>query len=394
MQYEHTPSLPVADEASAEHSLRVAAHIRDRIHLAGGQISFAEFMHEALYAPALGYYSAGSTKFGAHGDFITAPEVSSVFGNVVARQCAEVLAAVGDGAVLEFGAGSGKLAADILRTLDRLNALPTTYNILEVSADLRERQASCLQREVPQLAEIVVWLADMPTEHRGVIIANEVLDALPVERFVRRSDGIFQLCVRLQNDEFVQAERPAPELLEAAVVAIETELGSPFADGFISEVSLAASAWIADVGNCLQQGVALLFDYGVSRREYYAAERSDGWLRCHFRHHAHNNPYIHIGIQDLTAWVDFSALASAAVSSGLEILGYQTQAQFLMGGGLELEMQNFAELSLQQQLELSAQIKTLTFPGDMGENFKCIALGRGTVPTPSAFQIADRTRTL
>ncbi len=394
MQYEQTPSLPIPDESSAAHSARVADHIRDRIRSAGGQISFAEFMHEALYAPGLGYYSAGAAKFGASGDFITAPEVSPVFGNVVARQCVDVLAAVEAGGVLEFGAGTGKLAADMLQAFDRLGALPTTYNILEVSADLRQRQESLLRQEVPQYADRISWLDDVPDHHNGVIIANEVLDALPVERFVCRDGAIFQLCVELKNDEFVQVERPAAAVLATAVAEIEAQLGSVFADGFVSEVSLAAPAWVADIGNCLQQGVVFLFDYGVSRREYYAADRSDGWLRCHFRHHAHNDPYIHPGIQDITAWVDFSAVAGAAVSIGMDIVGYLTQAQFLMGGGLQAEMQNFAELPLPQQLELSGQIKTLTLPGEMGENFKCIALGRGEIPTPSAFHYADRTRTL
>ncbi len=394
MQYEQTASLPIPDESSAEHSALVAEHIRDRIRSAGGQISFAEFMHEALYAPGLGYYSAGATKFGADGDFITAPEVSTIFGNVVARQCAEVLTADDAGGVLEFGAGTGKLAADMLQAFDRLGAMPTKYSILEVSADLRQRQESLLRREVPQFVDRVSWVTDMPQNHRGVIVANEVLDALPVARFVRRNGAVFELGVGLRDDEFVQVESPAAALLAAAVAEIETELGRAFVDGYISEVSLAAPAWIADIGDCLQQGVVFLFDYGVTRREYYAPDRSDGWLRCHFRHHAHSNPYVYPGIQDLTAWVDFSAVAGAAVSNGLDIVGYLTQSQFLMGGGLNAEMQNFAELPLQQQLELSGQIKTLTLPGEMGENFKCIALGRGDVPTPSAFQYADRTRTL
>ncbi len=394
MQYEQTPSLPIPDESSAAHSARVADHIRDSIRSAGGQISFAEFMHEALYAPGLGYYSAGATKFGADGDFITAPEVSTVYGNVVARQCAEVLAGIDAGGVLEFGAGTGKLAADMLQAFARLGAMPTAYKILEVSADLRERQESLLRREVPQFVDMVSWLTDMPENHRGVIVANEVLDALPVERFVRRSDAIFQLGVGLQNNEFVPVERPAAALLAAAVADIEADMGARFADGFVSEVSLAVPAWIADIGNCLQQGVAFLFDYGLSRREYYAPDRSDGWLRCHFRHHAHNDPYIYPGIQDITTWVDFSAVAGAAVSNGLDIVGYVTQSQFLTGGGLNVEMENFAALPLPQQLKLSSQIKTLTLPGEMGENFKCIALGRGEVPTPSAFQNADRTRTL
>jgi SAM-dependent MidA family methyltransferase len=192
----------------------------------------------------------------------------------------------------------------------------------------------------------------------------------------------------------VPVEKPAAALLAAAVADIEADLGDTFPDGFVSEVSLAVPTWIADIGDCLEQGVAFLFDYGLSRREYYAADRSDGWLRCHFRHHAHNDPYVYPGIQDITAWIDFSAVAGAAVSNDMDIIGYVTQSQFLMAGGLQAEMENFAELPLPKQLELSGQIKTLTLPGEMGENFKCIALGRGEVPTPSAFHHDDRTRTL
>jgi len=399
MQYEPSaslpqPSLPQPDALSAQHSARVHEHLKRRIAAAGGQISFAQFMYEALYAPGLGYYSAGSTKFGEDGDFVTAPEVSSVFGRVLARQCAEVLSKIENGEVLEFGAGSGKLAADVLKALERLNALPISYSILEVSADLRDRQQQRLQREVPQLVDRVRWLSGMPKKFQGVILANEVLDALPVERFVRRKSGVFQCCVAVDAGQFIGSERPASDQLAAVVTSIEAELGGALADGYTSEVSLAAAAWISDLAGSLGCGVALLFDYGVSRREYYAADRVDGWLRCHFRHRAHDNPLIYPGIQDLTAWVDFSAIAAAAVASGLDILGYQTQSQFLIGGGLDIEMQGFAELPLTKQIELSGQIKTLTLPGEMGENFKCMALGRGDIETPSALGRADRTQTL
>ena len=394
MQYEPSSSLPQPDETSAQHCARVTAHIQAAIVAAGGQISFAQFMHEALYAPGLGYYNAGSIKFGAAGDFTTAPEVSTVFGKVLARQFAEVLEGIENGEVLEFGAGSGKLVVDMLKAFEDMDALPAVYNILEVSADLKQRQEALLRAEVPNLVDRVHWLSAMPANFDGVIVANEVLDALPVERFVRRDAGVFQLCVTTDGESFSWSEVPAPERLASSVFEIEAGLGRTLADGFVSEVSLAAPNWVADVGNCLRHGAVFLFDYGVSQREYYATDRSDGWLRCHFRHHAHSDPLIYAGIQDLTAWVDFSAVANAAISSGLDILGYQTQSQFLMGGGLELEMQNFAALPLQQQVALSGQIKTLTLPGEMGENFKCIALGRGDTVTPTAFQFADRTQTL
>ena len=394
MQYEQPASLPKLDQLSGAHCARVARHISTKIQEAGGQISFAEFMHEALYSNGLGYYSAGSIKFGRDGDFITAPEVSAVFGRVLARQCAEVLAEVDSGEILEFGAGSGKLAIDILSVLEEQGMLPVAYNIFEISPDLVERQKNRLQAELPHLVERVRWLSVIAINFEGVIIANEVLDALPVERFVRRESGIFQMLVSLSGDTFVWAETEAPEQLAIAVASIESEIAEPLPLGYRSEVCLASSTWIAELAECLRYGAVFLFDYGVSQREYYAPDRDDGWLRCHYRHHVHNDPLILPGIQDLTVWIDFSSVASAAVAGGFNILGYQTQSQFLMGGGLEIEMQGFTDLPVMQQLELSSQIKTLTLPGEMGENFKCMALGRGDITLPSAFKFADRTQTL
>jgi SAM-dependent MidA family methyltransferase len=368
--------------------------LRDVIAAAGGQISFAEYMQEALYAPGLGYYSAGSTKFGAAGDFVTAPEVSAIFGRVLARQAAEVLREIGDAQILEIGAGSGKLAVDVLLALDALDQAPEVYNILDVSADLQERQRAQLESDAPQLASRVRWIADFPDSFKGVVIANEVLDALPVERFVCRNGAVMQIGVEVSGAEFVQIERAAPKRLVDSVADIEGDLGESLPAGFASEVSLGAPAWIGDLSKSMETGAIFLLDYGVSRREYYASDRDAGWLRCHFRHHAHNDPMILPGIQDLTSWVDFSLIAAAAVDNGLDILGYQTQSQFLMGGGLEVELCHFDSLPLAEQLQLSGQVKTLTLPGEMGENFKCMALGRGEFETPSAFQFADRTQTL
>jgi len=394
MQHDDRPVLPRPDAISAEHSVRVAEFIRARMADADGSLSFAEFMQHALYAPGLGYYTAGSTKFGADGDFVTAPEVSPIFGRVLARQCVEVLADVHGGAILEYGAGSGKLARDILETLARLDALPERYEILEVSAELQERQVRYLRAEIPELVSLVSWLAGPPEKHSGVIIANEVLDALPIERFVRSDFGIRQLRVIDDSGVFAIVEAPASDRLSSAVLAIEVELGRSLPVGFVSDISLGMPGWVAALASTLQHGVAFLFDYGVTRREYYAAERSGGWLRCHFRHYAHNDPLVLAGIQDITAWVDFSAVAEAGLNSGLDVAGYSAQAQFLLGGGLDAEMREFASLPLASQLELSGQVKTLTLPGAMGEHFKCMALRRGDVKTPSAFRMADRTHTL
>jgi SAM-dependent MidA family methyltransferase len=394
MQHDYAFSLPQPDAVSAAHSERCADYIRSRIHDAGGSISFAEFMHYALYAPRLGYYSAGTRKFGDDGDFVTAPEISPLFGRVIARQCAGVLRNVPGGAILEFGAGSGRLALEVLRTLDELDALPAEYSIMEVSADLRERQQRLLRRELPGIADRISWLDRMPETQRGVVIANEVLDALPVERFMRRSGGVCQLRVGDEGGEFVFVDEPAPDILAAAVESIEKDIGERLPDNYVSEVSLAAPAWLRDVAQTLEHGMILLFDYGVSRREYYAPDRNEGWLRCHFRHRAHSDPLILTGIQDLTAWVDFSAIAEVAERGGLEILGYVSQSQFLLAGDIEAELQDFADMPIESQLQTAAQIKMLTLPGEMGENVKCLGLARGDIPRPAAFDSADRTHTL
>ena len=360
----------------------------------GGSLPFSQFMHEALYAKGLGYYSAGATKFGTDGDFTTAPEVSKIFGNIVARQCSEILDHDDGGTILEIGAGSGKLAADLLEVLAAQDRMPARYDILEVSSELAERQAQTLRGRVPHLVDQVQWLDAMPTSHRGVIVANEVLDAMPVERFRIRGASVMRICVGVEGDEFVWREQSAPPELRRVVAQLQDDIGRALPEGFTSEISLAIPNWIADLRASLSEGVLLLFDYGVSRREYYAVDRDGGWLRCHFRHHAHCNPLILPGIQDLTAWVDYSAVATAAVKHGFQILGYTAQAQFVLGGGLESVMQSFAELSTDEQLKLSREVKTLTLPGEMGENFKCIALGVGNVCVPSGFDLANRTRTL
>jgi SAM-dependent MidA family methyltransferase len=406
MQLEASSELPNPDADSAAHSLQCAEFIRARIDEAGGSISFAEYMQHALYAPGIGYYSAGASKFGPAGDFVTAPEVSPIFGSIIARQCAEVLEQVGDGgSILEFGAGSGRLAVDVLRKLAVLNALPRRYKILEVSADLRERQEHLLRSEVPSCMDRIEWLDGIPDSISGVVIANEVLDAMPVERFVRREvvrqqrvivndDWNSQASNHSNNQAFAFIETDAPAQLVAAVETIETNLGEKLPAGFRSEISLAAPAWVTDIVAAMHAGVAFLFDYGVSQREYFARDRDDGWLRCHFRHRAHNNPLILPGIQDITAWVDFSTIAEAAANEGADIAGFVSQAQFLMNGGLAIELGDMSELSPRRQIALSAEVKLLTLPAEMGESFKCLGISRGAVSQPTAFQHTDRTHAL
>ena len=314
---------------------------------------------------------------------------------MLARQCAGVLAQLEAPAILEVGAGSGELAADILEALARDDALPAGgYRILEVSPDLQQRQRQLLTARVPDLLDSVVWLDALPDAFTGVAIANELLDAFPVERFIRRDDGVRQVCVTSVDGAFCLDERAAPAHLASAVEHIEQTLGQQLPDGYASEVCLAAAPWVAELAGCLSQGVAFLFDYGVGRREYYGADRSGGWLRCHFRHHVHDDPLILPGIQDLTSWVDFTTIAEAAVENGLDIAGFTTQAQFLLAAGLDEAVANFAKLPTDAQLRLSAEFIQHTATTEMGENFKCLGVMRGDLEPPAAFGRADLTATL
>lgn len=386
--------LPTPAADALRHSERVADFIRGRIDAAGGRISFGEYMQHALYAPALGYYAAGAAKFGACGDFVTAPEISPLFGRILANQCAPALAALGDAAVLELGAGSGALAVAVLQRLLELDTLPARYLILEVSADLIERQRQRISSELPELPVAVQWIDAWPAAFDGVVIANEVADALPVERFERRADEVLQQFVATGDAGFRCEWQAASAAIVARVAEIEASLGRRLPDGYRSEVSLGLPGWIRDIVASLHAGVILLFDYGLPRREYYAAERGKGWLRCHFRHHAHNEPLIYPGIQDITAWVDFSTIAEAASQLDAVVAGFVTQAMFLLNGGLDNEFAEFNDRTIADQLEIARQVKLLTLPSEMGENFKCMGLSKGNAPIPGAFANGDRAHTL
>jgi SAM-dependent MidA family methyltransferase len=386
--------LPEPDAPSAAHSERVAGHIRDVIELAGGSISFAEFMQHALYAPGLGYYSAGARKLGTDGDFVTAPEISPLFGHVLARQSAFVLDQLGGGAVLEPGAGSGALAVSMLSKLDELGALPDRYLILEVSADLRERQEARINLECPQHRDRVSWIAGLPEDFEGVVVANEVADAFPVERFRIQDGEVLQARVVTDGRRFAWQFSRAPDLLCDAVRELEADTGRALGDGYESEVSPGLRNWVTDLCASVRKGLVLLVDYGVTRREYYAPDRGQGWLRCHFRHRAHDDPLILPGIQDLTAWVDFSMVAAAASNAGMSIAGFVTQAQLLIDGGLEKELAEFNSMPVARQVKLSGQVKLLTLPSEMGENFKCLGLQRGALLPPPALIASDRAHLL
>ena len=369
-----TPSdLPQLTADEIAHSERLTRRIRDAIEAEGGWISFERFMELALYEPGLGYYSAGSTKLGEAGDFITAPEISPLFSRCLAAQCIEVFDRLGGGDILEFGAGSGTMASDVLAELAAQNRLPGRYYILEVSADLRERQRTTLQQRVPQFLERVEWLDRLP-ELRGVILANEVLDALPVQRFRMRGTQVNAVGVTWQLGKLDWSEVHADAHLEAAVRAIEKETGTPLPDGYLSEINLRLGPWVAGIAQSLKEGVALFIDYGLPQREYYRAERREGTLLCHYRHRFHDDPLINVGVQDIGAWVDFTAVASAAVDAGMSIAGFTTQAHFLIGAGIEHFMADIATRPVTERVQLARQAMVLTLPGEMGERFKVIGL--------------------
>ncbi len=381
---ERIEDLPEPAADARAHSNRVAAHLRALISRAGGQIPFVEYMREALYAPGLGYYAAGTEKFGATGDFVTAPEVSPLFGQVVARQIAETLAAVGGDTVLELGAGNGRLALTVLRTLAAMDGLPERYCILEVSGELAARQRETLAAE-PELAARVQWLERLPADPvTGVIVANEVADALPVERFASRAGRIARMGVRAEREGFAWCEMPAAGELEARAMALAARYGWP--DPYFSECCPELGSWIAALAGSLERGAILLFDYGLPEREYYHPQRDQGTLICHYRHRAHDNPFLWPGLTDITAWVDFSALARAARAAELEVAGYGTQAHFLLGGGIGDALAGARDE--REQLRLSGEIKRLVLPSEMGEAFKAIALARNC-PAPSAFRFRN-----
>jgi SAM-dependent MidA family methyltransferase len=389
-----TADLPELDAEEAAHGAELAARIRSGIESAGGWIGFARYMAMALYEPGLGYYSAGARKFGAAGDFITAPEVAPVFSRCLAAQCAEVLAALGGGDVLEFGAGSGAMAAAMLAELEVLGRLPGRYRILDVSADLRERQRVTLEAAVPHLLERVEWLDRWPARFTGVVVANEVLDAMPVERFTWRDGGVEALGVSCRDGAFRWATAPASAELRERVDRIRGDIGAAWPDGYVSEVNLGLEAWIAAAAATLERGVMIFVDYGLPRRELYSPERSAGTLLCHFRHRFHDDPFVRVGLQDITAWVDFTAVAEAAELAGLDVAGYTTQAHFLIGNGLSRHLADVSNVDLVQRLNLSRQAMLLTLPGEMGERFKAIALAKDCEVPLSGFAVRDLRHTL
>jgi SAM-dependent MidA family methyltransferase len=385
----------VITSEAAEHSTRLRDHIAAKIHASGGWLSFEHYMDLALYAPGLGYYSGGARKLGTGGDFTTAPEVSRLFGACVAVQCAEILSALeAEASILEIGAGSGRMAADILARLESLSRLPKRYLILEISADLRERQQQLLQKRLPHLLHRVQWLDGLPpAPFDGIILANEVLDALPVARFRWHTAGVEEMGVILEDGQFTSDMREASSAMTLSCRGLCAASGG-WDDGYVSEYCPRLHAWIAGVTQALRRGAVLWFDYGLPRAQYYLAERHGGTLVCHFRHQLSEDPFANIGLQDITAWVDFTRVAEASSAANLEVAGFTTQAHFLAALGIDREMQLAAAGDDLSFARLANQARQLMMPGEMGERFKAMACVRDVELPLTGFALLDLRHTL
>jgi len=361
--------------------------IRQEIDAAGGQISFARFMHLALYAPELGYYTAGTHKFGKGGDFVTAPEISPLFAKSLARQFQQILMTLDEKNILEFGAGSGVFAKDLLLELEQLGVLPDHYFILDVSAELRDRQLKRFKTECPQFLSRIIWLDSLPELFDGIIFANEVLDAMPVQRFEWNQGEMAECCVAYENNQFIWRNIPASSELKERIVAISEECHLP--DFYRSEISLVQSAWVQSVAEIMGTGVILLIDYGYGRREYYHPDRQNGTLTCFYQHRHHSDPLVWVGLQDITAHVDFTSVAESADQAGLRVAGFTSQAAFLLACGL-LDLSVSEDCSETDNYMNNQAIKTLTLPAQMGEVVKVMALTKNVDIPLMGFELQDR----
>ena len=381
--------LPIPDSDAREHSERLCALIRDEIDACAGRISFQRYMQLVLYAPGLGYYAAGARKFGPEGDFVTAPEISALFSRCVARQVEQILKRINSRTVLEVGAGRGVMAAQVLAELAARDVVLDDYLILETSADLQARQSELLRAEGHEKETNISWLTDFPSgEFEGVVLANEVLDAMPVARFIA-GEPVREQFVTFDDDGFRWlADEPETAGLLARVADIETQIGMPLAHGYTSEVGLLQRGWIVEILERLRRGVVLLFDYGYPCHEYYHPERTRGTLTCYYRHRHHEDAFHLPGLQDLTAHVDFSAIAQAAGQVGADVAGYTTQANFLLSSGV-LEMLEGLDPESPAYLALAGQLKKLMLPGEMGDMFKAMAISKNCTDGLLGFSARD-----
>jgi SAM-dependent MidA family methyltransferase len=382
----YNPNLPKPDEISLKLSETLQEKISISIAENGGSISFEQYMQMALYEPGLGYYSAGSCKFGEQGDFVTAPEISPLFSHCIARQCQQVLSEISStkvwsSSILELGPGTGAMAIDIMLELARNDALPEKYYLLEPSADLRQRQQLNIRNAIPQLEERFVWLDRLPEERiKGVILANEVIDAMPVKRIVIDTD-IQEYAVSCNSGaddqtQFQWLKTDIDHNLKSEMQAMFDMLMDPLETPYITEINYNIKPWINSLNDVLDQGLILISDYGYPRQEYFHAQRHTGTLICHYRHQVHDDPFLYPGLQDITASVEFTTVAEAAVDAGLHVSGFTTQAHFLIGCGLDQIVSEMETDDVAERSKMTQQVSKLTMPGEMGEKFKFIGLSK------------------
>lgn len=389
-------SLPPPSADALEQSTRLVARVHAEIAAAGGWIPFSRYMELALYEPGLGYYSGGARKFGPGGDFITAPELTPLFGQALAVQVEQVMRASAP-QLIEVGAGTGLLAADLLLELERRDCLPEHYGILELSGELRARQFDTLAAKAPHLAARVRWLDELPEQFAGAVVANEVLDVMPVHLVVSRAQGLFERGVVVGEGAGGEAvlrwaDVPAQGALRSAAEALN--LPQPTDGEYVTELNLAGRAWLAAWAERLSRGAMLLIDYGYPQAEYYLPSRASGSLLCYYRHHAHVDPFLWPGLNDITAFVDFTAIAEAAFEAGLDVLGYTTQAQFLFNCGLLDALARRAPEGSAEYVRAARAAQRLTAPQEMGELFKVLAVGRGLEAPLAGFIRGDRLHAL
>jgi SAM-dependent MidA family methyltransferase len=383
-------SLPEPPAELAESSARLGEIIRRAIE-DHGPMPFDRFMEHALYEPGLGYYVNGLHRFGAGGDFVTAPEQGGLFAAALARQLDEIAGALtADWTLVEVGAGSGVLARDLLGGLSRP---PERYRILEASAPLRAVQAETLAELPNDLRERVDWIDRPPAEpFAGVVIANEVVDALPIARFRLAADGPLERCVTMDGGRFAWTDATPRPRLRRAIEALQASLPHTLPVDYESDIALDAPGWLAAVTEPLSRGLALLIDYGYPAAEYYHPDRAGGTLVCHYRHRAHFDPFVWPGLTDLSAFVDFTRLAHAGVDCGLEVAGFTSQAGFLLGLGAHERVAAADDDA--ERLRLAGELKRLTLPGEMGEKFKVLGLSRGFDERMSGFELMSQLHRL
>lgn len=381
-------ALPIPNDEAQAHSHQLALLIQEKINQNDGWLSFADFMQMALYEPTLGYYSGGAKKFGMGGDFVTAPEISPLFAQTLANQVAQVLADT-RGDILELGAGTGRLAADLLITLQALNQLPEHYFILEVSAHLRQVQQETLLKLLPEnLMQRVVWLDTLPVDFVGLIFGNEVLDAIPVHLIYNSQSDLSERGVAFERGFIWQDKQVSSADLFDYVSAYSLP------NDYLTEVCPAAVGLMHSLAHALERGVILMVDYGFSAREYYHPQRNLGTLMCHYQHYAHTDPLINVGIQDITSHVDFTRIARAGVDNNLQLSGFCSQAQFLMNCGILDIMSQVSPHDMGLYAPLAAAAQKLLSPAEMGDLFKVIAFSKNIEQPLIGFSSSDKSHTL